>query len=215
MDDGFEIQALGPPDGHLIKSSQIIHGHIKPSFGRLTINTNTKEASSHYSTQHSQVLNTDYTRQWSKNIKITVDMAQLPTRGLTQIVQPPTSSTMAIRLAIESNVNRPFPKAHSIVLTSYDDVFFHWKFECTPFSFSTLVTRMGWELPQTAGDPMEEAFEKFGYMVKGIAHHCGMRQTKHRYQFNVLTQDYFRIGSKLFYQSIPPEMWGLLNSVKL
>jgi hypothetical protein len=159
------IQALSGPKDVVFKSSPIIHGHIVPSFGR----NDKAEATiiddniGFESNQVKERNNLDYTHSWGKDIPCL--MRESPIAEAYEHVN--------LRIIVESNLDGPFPKSHRVMITCpLDDIFFHWTFLCSPFSFQTLVRKMGWEMGNDAGDPTDGLFDRFGYIVNNCASQC-------------------------------------------
>ena len=75
--------------------------------------------------------------------------------------------TRLIRLSVESDFDRPFPQSHKIVLMDpVDDIFFHWTFNLTTFTFQSMAQQMKWKFPPQAGDGFKETFRRFAALIQ-------------------------------------------------
>jgi hypothetical protein len=111
-------------------------------------------------------INPDYITYWAKDIPCMI--RDSPTSGKWRHCDD-------LRIVLESNLNTTFPQSHRVMMsTPLEDLFFHWTFICSPFSFKTLAQKMKWEIANlhTAGDNYNEEFKKFGYTVKHCVEKC-------------------------------------------
>lgn len=81
----------------------------------------------------------------------------------------------ALRFTVDSNFDRPFPQSHTITVCDPADLFFHWSFVCTPFTYSSLVKRMRWDFGATVGDGFLDAFQRFSFLL----HDCLNNVSRH------------------------------------
>ncbi|XJO73957.1 hypothetical protein BDV3_004853 [Batrachochytrium dendrobatidis] len=86
---------------------------------------------------------------------------------------PPATRIVTLRIVIYPLTGKSFPQCHKLVITSpTEDVFFHWKFVCTPFSFATLVKDMNWEMPAATEGIFPQTFDGFGQFVRDRVLEC-------------------------------------------
>lgn len=161
----YKLQALLPPQDILLKTSRIIHGHIIPSFGRAVKNnaeTSLKLDKPNFIdiTQAKSFSSTDYSNSWAKDIPCAIQTSP-DSDEITQV---------SLRIVVDSNMNCPFPQSHRVMISCpLDDIFFHWTYLCTPFSYKSLVKRMDWTMAQTAGDAVDSSFRNFGHVLMSCA----------------------------------------------
>jgi hypothetical protein len=75
-----------------------------------------------------------------------------------------------LQITVESDFHRSFPQSHKISLVDpTDDIFFHWTFSCTPFTYKSLSKQMKWSFPQTAGSAYQEHFKTFASLLQQCA----------------------------------------------
>ncbi|KAJ3277199.1 hypothetical protein HDV01_000251 [Terramyces sp. JEL0728] len=103
--------------------------------------------------------------RWTLDIPVIVQKLEIKNGQ-----QVPVEYQKHVRLILVSEFDKPFPQAHKIIIMDpIDDIFFHWTFNCNPFSFKTILKQMKWKLPSLAGNGFQETFRRFGYMVQQIS----------------------------------------------
>ena len=101
--------------------------------------------------------------KWSIHIPIKIKQWQLDGKGKHVHLE----ETRLIRFSVESDFDRPFPQSHKIVLMDpVDDIFFHWTFNLTPFTFQSMAQQMKWKFPPQAGDGFKETFRRFAALIQ-------------------------------------------------
>lgn len=165
-----KIQALWPPSDVRYINSDISHCHIVPSFGRSEKMAEVQQPEDvemdFYKFDTKSFISSDYHTYWAKDIPCKIRESPLSENW---------KQCDGLRIILESNLSGEFQLSHRVMIaTPLDDLFFHWTFKCTPFSFKTLVNKMEWEVVslQTTGDPHEQEFKRFGYIVKTCADKC-------------------------------------------
>ena len=86
-----------------------------------------------------------------------------------------------LQFSIISEFNCPLPlRSHRITISRPDeDIFFHWVYECTYFSFQTLQAEMRWTL--LGEDANDAAFSQFGDMMKEYISNCAIYPDRSHY----------------------------------
>lgn len=161
----YKIQALLPPDGPEPDEMPVIHGRIFPSFGRPTMISGKLEDSLEDTAVH-DIQNEP--AQISSRTHAVDFMALLQEKHGAQDI---TTRTAPMRVIIENNMNRPFPQSHKISLTMpTQDIFFHWDFECSHFSFKSLMSRMNWIADNELD--FQVKLSNFGQSVRKCLQNC-------------------------------------------
>lgn len=146
----------------------------------------------HYNESHSQIVQDFSGRVWIKDFPAYLVSGYAGIGGLlaaTKISDPSHGRKLTLRMIIypmypqppqttnsggdESTPSLMFPQCFKCVLTCpTEDLFFHWTFICTPFSFKTLARFMKWEFPPTAGSSESHAFLNFNTIIKERVIEC-------------------------------------------
>jgi hypothetical protein len=75
----------------------------------------------------------------------------------------PTKENALVRISIDS-LFEMYPQSHKLTLFDpKEDVFFHWTFHCSPFTFKTLAKQMKWNLDSKS---LQNQFKEFGNIIK-------------------------------------------------
>lgn len=131
---------------------------------------------------------------WKIDIPITVT-------GFSKDKNERVEELRTVRLQITSELDKPYPQSHQIVIMDIvEDIFFHWTFNCNPFTFKSLAKRMNWILPQVAGDQFYETFKRFGYLIRECSKNVAMDPARYSAQFCVSPDK--EIGTLLFNEII-------------
>ncbi|KAI8895978.1 hypothetical protein BC833DRAFT_622563 [Globomyces pollinis-pini] len=168
----FEIlQSLYPPQEKTQPKNKVLHSHIHPPFcKRIPINNHPLKVTN-------KTQNLDYPKlqdcKWSLDIPVIVRQHKSQ-----------NARVQTVRMTIESDFECEYPQSHKIkMLDPLNDLFFHWTFNCTPFTYRTLVGEMKWILPSTADDAFQDTFRRFGYLIQDCANKVSRQPN--RYQANI------------------------------
>ncbi|KAJ3260261.1 hypothetical protein HK103_000896 [Boothiomyces macroporosus] len=155
------IQSLYPPKPVTVPGSNLSNEHVSSFSTRITED----EADDKVIQEQRPATSLYNHSRWTLDIPITI--RQFTVQNGKQV---PSEIQKTVRLIIISDFDRPFPQAHKIVIMDpIDDIFFHWTFNCNPFSFKSILKQMKWRLPTLAGNGFQETFRRFGYMIQQIA----------------------------------------------
>ena len=134
-----------------IKTKGILHKHIDPCIPKYELDL----SSTNPSDNESQDV-------WIRNFSLLWVTNHLRNEG----------KPMSVRIIIHPLSNGAFPQHHKIYLTSPElDLFFHWNFNCNPFTFRTLIKNMKWEIKEHDLEA-SRLFDDFGKMVKERVLQC-------------------------------------------
>jgi hypothetical protein len=87
--------------------------------------------------------------------------------------------SVMIRLIIHPFDSENLPRSQKIIMTSPQfDLFFHWTFNCNPFSFSTLVKNMKWNIGDDEKDFLK-LFEGFGGTIRERILECATQPERY------------------------------------
>jgi hypothetical protein len=111
--------------------------------------------------------------RWTAHIPITI-RRWLNVNGKRRNV----CETRLIRIAIESDFDRPFPQSHRFSLMDpLDDIFFHWTLNLTPFTYKSLAMQMKWVYPDNDKDAFKDTFRQFAALIQQCANNVLKNQT--------------------------------------
>jgi hypothetical protein len=152
-----------------VMGSNVIHGKINPPFGRRSHPTPTAISTGLTSPKHGDTTHDGFIRTWTRDFPAILQEA--PVDDAT-----PCPRRVTLRVILENNLARPFPQSHRIIITCpTEDIFFHWVFECTPFSFKTLVQTLKWDLTPSE---LEAEFVGFGDTLKKCISQCSAQSDR-------------------------------------
>jgi hypothetical protein len=135
------------------KSGLISHNHIHPSLPRQISNIKTQAVEPIHS--HSKQKNA-----FSRDFRVMMITNASKNEG----------KLMEVRIIIHPLSTGTFPQSQKVILTSPKfDLFFHWNFNCNPFSFRSLVQENHWNLDE---DESSKAFLSFGSMLQKRVIEC-------------------------------------------
>ncbi|KAI8906888.1 hypothetical protein EDD86DRAFT_256250 [Gorgonomyces haynaldii] len=164
----YKIQALYPPESQQ-KQYPVLRGKM-PAFGQREVSLKPKPTEESTTVTGEMSVNPEFFRTWTKDFTATLIET-------TPYQEPTTGRVVRLRMMLETK--KTHPQSHRVIVTApLDDIFFHWTFHCTVFSFKTLVKRMEWDFDQTAGNPFEEAFQRFGHTLKDLVHQIHMHPNR-------------------------------------
>ena len=136
-------------------SGYLIHNHISPSIPRHASNPSFLSIDEYAADPHAQsTWVRDFPALWITN--------QARNEG----------KAITIRMIVHPLSTGAFPQSHKIILTSpHFDLFFHWTYDCNPFTFRSLVKDMKWDI---AHDEVlcSKTFDSFGETMRERVMEC-------------------------------------------
>jgi hypothetical protein len=131
---------------------------------------------------------------WKLDIPITV-------QGYETSSKSHEENQKIVRFHISSELDRPYPQSHKIILMDViEDIFFNWTFNLTPFTYKSMMKRMKWSLPETAGDQFHETFKRFGYVIRECIRNVSIDPT--RYIAKLMVSPDKAIATLIFYEIV-------------
>jgi hypothetical protein len=148
------LQNLNPPKPIEVLESKVIYTSLPP------FSTRVRETKLEDTLLEKQGIQDQLHEEPTKNFRMDIPALVV---GRKVRYDGPTKENALVRITIDSFFE-DYPQSHKISLFDpTEDVFFHWTFHCSPFTFKTLAKQMKWDLDTKT---LQNQFKEFGDVIK-------------------------------------------------
>lgn len=187
------IQSVYPPKPVDVYSGKVLSTDLPNKFATLILDDQ-KLASQPDEFELPHEVAEMHDSNWKLDIPITVQGYETSSKSQEQ-------NQKLVRFHISSELDKPYPQSHKIILMDViEDIFFNWTFNLTPFTYKSMMKRMKWSLPETAGDQVIETFKRFGYVIRECIRNVSIDPT--RYIAKLMVSPDKAIATLLFYEIV-------------